>query len=176
MSSNISSFIGALQGGGARPNRFEVMVAFPSFAAGSDEIRKTAFLVQSTQIPGSTLGTIEQPYRGRFIKLAGDRTFDTWNCTFVNDTDFALHSAFERWHNGINAYNSNIGFLTPAEYMATATVWQLDNQDNRIKEVVLKYVWPESIGPIELGQDSNNVISTFDVTLNFSDIDNQNST
>src|SRR5690625_3835059 len=104
---SISSFKAALKGGGARSNRFEVIIDFPAFAGGSDEIRKTAFLCSSAQLPGSTLGQIEQPFRGRVLKLAGDRTFDDWEVTFVNDTDFALRDAFERWHNAINGYNSN---------------------------------------------------------------------
>lgn len=174
--STISDFLGALKGGGSRPNRFEVMIDFPAFAGGSEEIRQTAFLVMSTSLPGSTLGTIEHPFRGRQVKLAGDRTFEEWSATFVNDTDFAIRDAFERWHNAINAYNSNTGFQVPSEYMSTATVYQLDNQDNRIKEVVMKYAWPVTIGPIELDQSSNDIISTFEVSFAFSDIVNGSNT
>lgn len=173
---SISEFLSALKGGGARPNRFEVVINFPAFAGGAEEIRQTPFLVQSTSIPGSTLGAIEQPFRGRQLKLAGDRTFEEWEVTFVNDTDFAIHDAFELWHNAINAYNSNTGFQSPDEYMATAVVYQLDNQDNRIKEKVLKLAWPSNVGPIELAQDSNDVIETFSVTFQYSDIENGNST
>lgn len=172
----IAGFLSALKGGGARSNRFEVVVNFPAFAGGSDEIRKTAFLAQSTNMPGSTLGAIEQPFRGRVLKLAGDRTYEEWTCTFVNDTDFALHDAFERWHDAINAYNSNTGFISPDEYLSSAAVYQLDNQDNRIKDKTMKLAWPLSIGPIELAQDSNNTIETFEVTFVYSDIDNGNST
>ena len=172
----IAEFLGQLKGGGARPNRFEVVVNFPAFAGGSEVIRQTAFLVQSTQMPGSTVGVIEQTFRGRPLKLAGDRTFEEWTCTFVNDTDFAIHDAFERWHNGYNSYVSNTGFLSPIEYMSSATVYQLDNQDNRIKEKTMKLAWPSNIGPIELAQDSNNVIETFEVTFQYSDIDNGNGT
>jgi len=172
----IAEFLSALKGGGARPNRFEVIVNFPAFAGGADEIRQTAFLVQSTSIPGSTLGTIEQAFRGRQLKLAGDRTFEEWETTFVNDTGFELHDAFERWHNAINAYNSNTGFQAPDDYMATVSVFQLDNQDNRIKEKTLKLAWPSNIGPIELAQDSNDVLETFSVTFQFSDVSNDSST
>lgn len=172
----ISDFLGALTGGGARPNRFECIIDFPAFAGGSEEIRKTAFLVMSTSLPGSTLGTIEHPFRGRQVKLAGDRTFDEWSVTFVNDTDFAIYNAFERWHNAINAFNSNTGFQAPAEYMSTVTVYQLDNQDNRIKEKVMKFAWPVSIGPIELGQDSNDVLESFEISFAYSDVQTNSTT
>jgi hypothetical protein len=173
---DIGQFLANLKGGGARSNRFEVVINFPAFAGGSEEIRKTAFLAQSTNMPPSTLGVIEQPFRGRVIKLPGDRVYDEWTCTFVNDTDFALHDAFELWHNAMNAYNSNTGANSPDEVFSSATVYQLDNQDNRIKEKTMKLAWPSNIGQIELAQDSNNTIETFEVTFQFSDIDNGNST
>lgn len=171
----ISDFLAAMKGGGARPNRFEVVINFPAFAGGADEIRKTAFLVQSTSMPGSTLGTIETAFRGRQAKLAGDRTMDEWECTFYNDTDFAIYDAMERWHNAINGVNSNTGFQSPEEYMSTVEIYQLDNQDNRIKEKVLRMAWPSVIGPIEFAQDSNDVIETFSVTFQYSDF-NSNAT
>lgn len=170
----ISQFKAALKGGGARSNRFEVIIDFPAFAGGADEIRKTAFLASSTQLPGSTLGVIEQPFRGRVLKLAGDRTFDEWEVVFVNDTDFALRDSFERWHNFINSYNTNVGSTVPEEYMSSCTVYQLDNQDNRIKEYTLEMAWPTVVAPIEVGQDQNNTVELFGVTFAYSDVVNGN--
>ena len=174
MTSSISSFKSALKGGGARANRFEVLVDFPAFAGTSEDIRKTAFLCSSTQLPGSTLGVIEQPFRGRVLKLPGDRTFDEWDVTFVNDTDFALRNAFERWHNAMNSYNSNTGNTEPGEVMSSVTVYQLDSQDNRVKEYTLLLAWPTTVAPVEVGQDMNDQIETFSVTFAYSDIRNGN--
>lgn len=170
MASSIHNFKAALRGGGARANRFEVIIDFPAFAGGSDVIRKTPYLCSSTQLPGSTLGVIEQPFRGRVLKLAGDRTYDEWEVTFVNDTDFDIRDAFERWHNAINAYNSNTGFSAPDDYMSTATVYQLDNRDNRVKSYQLSLAWPSVVAPIEVGQDQNDTIELFSVTFAYSDI------
>lgn len=171
---SISQFKAALRGGGARSNRFEVLVDFPAYAGGADEIRKTAFLCSSTQLPGSTLGVIEHPFRGRVLKMAGDRMFDEWECSFINDTDFALRDAFERWHNGINSYNSNVGFNAPNDYFSTVTVYQLDNADRRIKEYSMTMAWPSVVAPIEVGQDQNNQIEMFSVTFAYSDVVNGN--
>lgn len=167
---SISQFKANLSGGGARSNRFEVLVEFPAFAGGSEEIRKTPFLVTSTQLPGSTLGVIERMFRGRPLKLAGDRVVDEWPVSFLNDTDFALRDAFERWHNAINGFNSNTGISTPDEYMSTVTVYQLDSNDNRIKEYVLRMAFPSVVSPIELGQDTNDTIEEFEVTFQYSDM------
>lgn len=173
---NISEFLGALAGGGARPNRFEVVVDFPAFAGGSDAIRKTPFLVSSASFPGSNLGVIEQPFRGRQLKIAGDRTFEEWEATFLVDIDYQLHDAFEAWHNAINAYNSNTGFQAPSEYLSTVSIHQLDNQDNRVKTKVIKLAWPSVVTPIEFAQDSNDTVATFSVTFAFSDIEHDNAT
>lgn len=174
--SSIHDFLATLKGGGARQNRFEVVVNFPAFAGGADEIRKTPFLVQSTNMPGANLGTLEVPFRGRQLKLAGDRTYDEWEATFYADTSYDLYDAFERWHNAMNQFNSNTGFQAPDEYMSTVGVYQLDNQDNRIKEKNLLLAWPSMLGPIELSQDGNDTISLFTVTFQYSDIQSNSTT
>lgn len=167
--SSIHNFKAALKGGGARGNRFEIIINIPF--ASADVINNTRFLVSSTQIPGSTLGTIEQPFRGRFLKLAGDRTFESWDCTFVNDTDFGIREALEKWSNQINTYNANTGSHVPDDYMSDVFVYQLDSYGNRIKEFRLMLAWPSVVAPIELSQDANNQIEQFSVTFEFSDIE-----
>lgn len=173
---SIGDFLAALKGGGARQNRFEVVVNFPSFAGGSEEIRKTAFLVQATNMPGANMGTVDAAFRGRQLKLAGDRTYEEWEATFYADITYDLYEAFERWSNAINAFNSNTGFQTPDEYMSTVSIYHLDNQDNRIKEKTIKHAWPSTIGQMELSQDGNDVISLFSVTFQYSDIESNSTT
>lgn len=167
---NIGAFLSALTGGGARPNRFEVYVNFPAFAGGSDAIRKTPFLVSSTQLPGTTLGTIVQPFQGRQVKLAGDRVFDTWECTFVNDTTFDIRNALERWSHGINNYQENNGIMLPLEYMSSVQVYQLDHDDKRVKEYNMRYAWPSVVAPIDLAQDQNDVLELFSTSFEYSDL------
>ena len=99
---NINDFKAKLAGGGARPNQFKVTMPFPGYAQVGGEIEDLAFLCRATVIPAMTVGNINVPFRGRQIKIAGDRTFEDWNVTVINDTDFKLRNAFERWQNGIN--------------------------------------------------------------------------
>ena len=102
----ISDFKSRLSGGGARPNLFEVELAFPdAVAIDNDVLQKARFLVKAAALPASTIAPIDVPFRGRILKIAGDRTFETWTITVINDTDFSLRSAFEKWMNTINKMN-----------------------------------------------------------------------
>ena len=94
---NITEFRSRLSGGGARSNLFEVEIAFPEELniTLSDVSDKVPFLVKSAEIPASNLGNIPVPYRGRVLPVAGDRTFDPWTVTIINDTDFVLRDAME---------------------------------------------------------------------------------
>ena len=98
---NITEFRSRLSGGGARSNLFEVEIAFPEELniTISDVSDKIPFLVKAAEIPASNLGNIPVPYRGRVLHVAGDRTFDPWTVTIINDTDFVLRDAMEKWSN-----------------------------------------------------------------------------
>ena len=100
---NITEFRSRLTGGGARANLFEIEIAFPDdlgidFNLVTD---KVPFLVKAAEIPASNLGNIPVPYRGRVLPVAGDRTFDPWTVTVINDTDFQIRDAMEKWSNSI---------------------------------------------------------------------------
>ena len=112
----VDDFKSKLRGGGARPNLFKATINYPGFANGDAEL--TSFLVEAAALPGSTFGTIAVPFRGRILKMAGDRTFAEWNTTIINDTDFNVRDAIERWMNGINAHSQNTGLTTPIAYEA----------------------------------------------------------
>ena len=90
----VDDFKSKLRGGGARPNLFKVTINYPGFADGDAEL--TSFLCETASLPGSTFGIIPVPFRGRVLKIAGDRTFAEWSTTIINDTDFAIRDAIER--------------------------------------------------------------------------------
>ena len=125
----ITDFKSKLSGGGARSNLFECELAFPpavNVEGLNDILNKARFLVKAANLPASNVAPIEVPFRGRVLKIAGDRTFDTWTITIINDTDFAIRSAFEKWMNTINRVSDNTGTTNPADYQADAFVFQLD--------------------------------------------------
>ena len=162
---SITDFKAKLSGGGARPNQFKVVMPFPGYAQVGGEIETLAFLCSATSLPDMTIGSISIPFRGRDIKIAGDRTIADWSITVINDTDFLLRNAFERWQNGINNMSDNEGLTNPADYQVDAFVDQLDRNGATIKSYTLRGAHPTTIAAIALGYDTNDAIETFDVTF-----------
>ena len=156
----ITDFKSKLTGGGARPNLFEVELAFPSTVnveGLNDILQKARFLVKAAQLPASNVTPIEVPFRGRTLKIAGDRTFDTWTVTVINDTDFAIRSAFEKWMNTINRVSDNTGLTNPALYQADAFVYQLDRSGETLRQYHFYDVFPTQVAPIELSYDAQGI-------------------
>ena len=154
----ISNFKSKLTGGGARANLFEVVLTFPDAAQpDSAVLEKARFLVKGANLPASNVAQIEVPFRGRVLKIAGDRTFDSWTVTVINDTDFAIRSAFERWSNTINRLSDNTGLTNPADYQADAYVYQLDRDGSTLRSYRFFDTFPTQVGPIELSYDAQGV-------------------
>ena len=154
----ITDFKSKLTGGGARANLFEVVLNFPDAAQpDSDTLEKARFLVKGANMPASNIQQIEVPFRGRVLKIAGDRTFDSWTVTVINDTDFAIRSAMERWMNVINRVSDNTGLTDPATYQADAYVMQLDRDGSVLRTYRFYDVFPTQVSPIDLGYDAQGI-------------------
>ena len=165
---NIDDFKANLIGGGARANQFRVTVTPPPGIAIGLDVRRTSFLVRASSLPAQTIPEIAIPFRGRSIYIAGDRTFDeTWSVTFMNDTDFMIRNAMERWMNGINDLAEGTGVITPSDYQADLTVEHLDRDNVPLKSYIFKSAWPTSVTAIELTSEAAADIETFDVTWRY---------
>ena len=140
---------------------------FPGYAQVGGEIEDLAFLCTSTSIPAMTIGNVNVPFRGRVIKIAGDRTFASWSINVLNDTNFKLRNAFERWQNGINNMTDNEGLSNPVDYQVDVFVDQLDRNGNTLKSYTLRGAYPTSIGAIDLNYETNDAIEDFDVTFEY---------
>ena len=158
---NIDDFKAKLKGGGARANLFKATINFPAYAQGDVEI--TSFMCKAAQLPASIMGIIEIPFRGRQLKIAGDRTFETWSPTIINDTDFKVRDSMERWMNGINAHSANTGLVAPADYSADLIVEQLDRDEAVLKRYNFRGCFPTSISAIDLAYEANDAIEEFTV-------------
>ena len=182
----LSQFKSKLIGGGTRPNLFEVSIpTFPSaiseaWSAGDDsENGIFKFLCKATALPASNLGSIEIPFRGRTLKVAGDRTFDDWTVTIINDEDFKLRTAFERWSNVMSRLDDATGVTNPTSYMTDAFIQQLgrgpevgagtNNGGN--SSILRSYkffdVFPVTVGEIALSYDTTDALEEFDVTFRY---------
>ena len=162
---NISDFKAKLAGGGARANQFKVTMPFPGYASVGGEIEELAFLCRATSIPSMEIANINVPFRGRAIKIAGDRTIPAWSVTVYNDTNFKLRDAFERWQNGINNMTDNEGLTNPVDYQVDAFVDHLDRNGNTIKSYTLRGLYPTIVSAIDLNYETNDVVEEFTATF-----------
>ena len=162
---NINEFKSRLRGGGARANQFKVTLPFPGYASVGGETSDLAFLCSATALPGQTVGQVAIPFRGRVLNIAGDRTFEPWTITVLNDTDFKLYRAFERWMNGINNMTDNEGIANPADYQVDGFVDQLDRNGTTLKSYTYRGLFPTTLASIPLNYSDNDKIEEFDVTF-----------
>ena len=175
-SSNVSQFLSTI-GQGVKPNMFLINIQFPSaIALQTEDQNLTNILCKSAALPGSNLGVIEVPFRGRTVKIAGDRTFDTWTTTFFNDKDFKLRAFFEQWANSINTHEGNTAPLfvpnNSEGYMADLQVDQLEKdasaEGSIVRRYILKHCFPTNVSQIDLAYDSNDQIEEFTVEWQYS--------
>lgn len=154
----ITDFKSKLTGGGARSNLFEVVLSFPDVApADTNVLDKARFLVKGANLPASNIAPIDVPFRGRTLKVAGDRTFESWTVTVINDTDFAIRSAFENWMNRINRVSDNTGVTDPSTYTADAFVYQLDRDGSTLRSYHFYDIFPTSVGAITLDYGTSTI-------------------
>ena len=160
---SINDFKANLIGGGARANQFRVTITPPPGIAIGLDVRRTSFMCKGTNLPAQELTPIEVPFRGRKIYIAGDREFgETWTTTFINDTDFMIRNAMERWSNGINDLALNTGVIDPADYQTDLTVEQLDRDETILKTYILRNAWPTTSGSaIDLSMDTESTVEEF---------------
>ena len=170
----VDDFKAKLRGGGARPNLFKVTVNYPAIAGGDAEL--TSFMCEAAQLPGSSIGTIPIPFRGRQLKVAGDRTFPAWSITVINDTDFAVRNSMERWMNSINAHSANTGLTSPIAYESDVIVEQLDRDGSSLKKYTLRGAFPTDLGAIDLSYGDENTIERFTVSFEYQYFDTDTTT
>ena len=162
----ISDFKSKLTGGGARPNLFEVELAFPNAVQiENDVLQKSRFLVKAAALPASTISPIEVPFRGRILKIAGDRTFETWTITVLNDVDFVIRSAFEKWMNIINSMEDATGVQNPDDYQKDAMVHQLDRDGGILRSYKFWDIFPTNISTIDLSYETTDTLEEFTVEM-----------
>ena len=180
----LDAFKGKMIGGGARSNLFECELYFPDAAIPADATKdlvsdKVRFLVKAAALPASTISNISIPFRGRNLKIAGDRTFEPWSITVINDTDFVIRNAFERWSNLMNKHEDNSGLTDPTSYQQDLYVRQLgrsgltgsnpssDSQLPVLKQYRFYGAFPTTVSAIDLSYENTDAIEEFTVELQY---------
>ena len=173
---NIQEFRSRMTGGGARSNLFEVEISFPDGLGINESLvsDKVPFLVKAAEIPASNLGNIPVPYRGRVLPIAGDRTFDPWTVTVINDTDFLIRDAMEKWSNSINDIQTAQGQINPEEYQTSARVFQKSREgqgpsdtEKDLRIYKFEGIYPNVVSSIPLDFGATDQIEEFQVTFNY---------
>ena len=162
--STISDFKNNFRGG-VRPNLYKVVVNAPAIFGAMD----LQFLGKATQIPGSVIGNIDVAYRGRMLKVPGDRTFEDWTVTIINDEDFAVRAGLEEWVQSINSTQGNLRLTgaNPEAYKSQGSVIHFGKQGDVIREYKFVGLFPTSIGSIELSWDTVDSIEEYQVTWSY---------
>jgi hypothetical protein len=156
----IDQFKAQLIGGGPRANRFRVFIP----RAGE----KIEFLCTAAQIPSANINTLAVPFRGQVLKLAGDRTFEPWTVTIMNDVEFSSRTALEAWQEEIQGYGTSDGALNTDYLLSRAFVEQLHKDDSVLARYEFMNMFPQNIAAIELSTEEATAIETFQVTFEFS--------
>ena len=180
---SITNFRDRLIGGGARPNMFEVNITLPEQIAPNGDISQDMrFLVKGAEIPAAVIGNIPVPFRGRILPVAGDRTFNPWTVTVINDAQFNIRDAMEQWSNLINDLQFDVGDINPADYQTKAEVFQLSRQSQgsggqsagkggEIIQTLRTYnfegIYPTEVSAIALDYGATDQIEEFQVTFNY---------
>ena len=170
ITSNVSSFLQVVKQG-VRPNMFQVDIDFPGAVEADNTL--VSFMCKSAALPASNIGVIEVPFRGRTVKIAGDRTFDNWSATFINDKEMKSRSFFEQWLNEINSHKPNTAnIIDPTEYGRSVVIRQLEKDaspaGDELRSYKLWYAFPISTSAIDLAYDSNDQIEEFSVEFQYS--------
>jgi len=166
MAFNVNEFSGALKGGGARSSLFQVNITNPANGI-ADSI--VPFMTKGAQVPAATLGTIEVPYFGRQVKIAGTRTYAEWTPTIINDEDMSIRNAMEQWNHSINSIQGNLratGGSSPSLYKASAQVTQFSKTGEILRVYDFIGLYPSEVGTIDLAWDAE-TIQEYTVTFQY---------
>lgn len=156
---------------GARPNLFNVKVTAPAGATTTTLPTNASLLCKAGQVPSFTLGMIEVPFRGRRIKVPGDRTFAEWTATFIVDEGFAIRKYFEEWANFIKDRDftsaKQRASNTAANYYSNIIVEQLSEEKTVVRKYTLTDSFPTEVSSVDLSYDTTDSIMEFTVTFQY---------
>lgn len=167
MSFNVNDFRSQLQFGGAKPTLFEVQIQNPVSNLAD---LKSSFMIKAASLPSDEIGEVQAPYFGRKIKLAGDRTFQPWTVTVINDEDFLVRNAMETWMSYLNSHEGNLqqfGSSSPAAYKTQAIINQYSKNGAILRTYKFHGLYPTNMSEIAMAWESTDQIEEFSVTFNY---------
>lgn len=169
MAFRVQEFRAQMNFDGARPNLFQCDLTFPTLASTGGSQTQFSFMARAAQLPGSTVNQVPQFYFGRELKFAGNRQFTEWTVTVINDEDFVIRDAFEKWMNGMNSHVGNLRNPAFAKgdggYQQDGFVTQYNKDGTPSKKYKFVGMFPVDLSPIELDWGANDTIEEYAVTF-----------
>lgn len=150
--------------GGARPSLYRVSLSFPAGVQGANP-RKAELLCKGAQLPASNIPAVPVFYMGRQTYVAGDRTSEEIQLTFITDVDFEPRTSFEKWMNLINGTRSNLGVVNPNQYKTDIIVTALGRDGKPLKSYKLEGCFPTNVSAADLSYDSTDTVMELTVSL-----------
>lgn len=165
MAFHINEIRSQLVHGGWRPSHFQCIITNPYDNAAD---LKIPFMVRAAQLPTYNLGQIPVYYFGRPVKYPGDRTFEDWTTTVINDEDFVIRNSLEIWHNQMNALQRNVASTNLVNEMKSTGIFTAYGKDGRVlRQYQLNGLWPATIAAVEADWQATDTIAEFQVTWAF---------
>jgi hypothetical protein len=164
---SLDAFRTAIGDGGARPNQFQVTIGFPAGAPNILASLQSSFLVSASSLPGQVMNPATVFYRGRQVHFAGDRIFNPWAVTILNDSNFIVRNALEQWTNAIEDEANKFGYTQPYLYQADMDIKQLDKNGDVLKVYRITGAFPTDISDVPLDYAQNDTISSTQCTFTY---------
>jgi len=132
-------------------------------------------------MPAVTLGILRVPFRGRVVKIPGDRTYEEWTFTVMDgfDNRSEWRNKFVGWNAEFNLHEDNVpgsfgaglGVNLNGPLFETWTVQQLGLNGQPGRTINLNKCWPVMVSEIALSYDNADTISEYTVTMAYDWID-----
>ena len=161
----------ALAKGGARANLFDVTISGATVAGLTAS--EFNFSCKGAAIPAMAVGVIEVPYFGRTVKVPGNKTFENWTTTIINDEGFEIRNSFEKWIAAMGTHKENVvqigGGTTGGvdSLYGSASVSQYAKSGKEGATPLQTYsfvnIFPVNMSEIALAWDSNDAIEEFTI-------------
>lgn len=152
----------------ARPNRFKIEIALPSFANTSGASQQISTFVKVASLPKSELGVVEVMHQGRTFPFPGDREFGDYSVQFYLEEDMKLRNVFESWNNSMNRFRANVSGAGPADYKRDFNVQQLSYGSlSVLKKYKFIKAFPVSVSEVALDMEDKNGKSSFEVIFRY---------
>ena len=159
MATSIHDFSSRFRGG-VRANLFNCRISTPN----RGQLADFEFHCKGTSMPASTVGNIDVPYRGRQLKVPGDRTFADWTVTVFNDKGMYIRGVFEEWMAKLQDHWENKQDMGMSPY-GKASVTQLRRDGGSERTYNITSLYPTEVAAIDVAWDSNDAVEEYSVTF-----------